>query len=100
LNYKKHLETIKKYLDKFSNLYYIGRPGRFKYNNQDHSMEMGIIAARSIIDGKRYDIERSGSESEYFEKGYIKENLKEKKSYYWMVLEDRGEYNSKREEKH
>lgn len=94
LNYQKNLDTIKKFLDNFSNLYYIGRPGRFKYNNQDHSMEMGIIAARSIIEGKRYDIDKTASEGEYFEKGQVKENLKEKRSYNWMILEDRGEYNN------
>jgi protoporphyrinogen oxidase len=72
LDYLKHLNIIKKYLDTFKNLYYIGRPGRYKYNNQDHSLEMGITAARSIIDNKRYDLDKIGSEDEYFEKGVIK----------------------------
>jgi protoporphyrinogen oxidase len=71
LNYQTNLQAIKNFLDQFENLYYIGRPGRFKYTNQDHSLEMGIIAARSIIDGKRYDIEHVGSTFEYFEKGNI-----------------------------
>jgi len=71
LDYKKHLGIIKSYLDKFSNLFYIGRPGRFKYTNQDHSLEMGILTARSILDKKRYDIEDVGSEKEYFERGYV-----------------------------
>ncbi len=55
---------------KFGNVIYIGRPGRFKYTNQDHSIEMGVMAARSIVDGKKYDIEQVGAETEYFEKGY------------------------------
>ena len=56
-------------LDRFANLYYIGRPGRFKYTNQDHSLEMGMLAAWSVVEGKRRDIEAVGSETEYFEKG-------------------------------
>lgn len=65
LNYTEKLRVIKKYLDKFSNLIYIGRAGRFKYCNQDHSLEMGILAARTIIERKKYDIE-SCRHSEYF----------------------------------
>lgn len=71
INYKTHLSKIKKYLDAFENLYYIGRPGRFRYNNQDHSLEMGIMAAKSIIDGIKYDVESIGEEKEYFEKGGV-----------------------------
>jgi len=33
---------------------------------------MGIMAARSIIEGKQYNIEEIGAEQEYFERGYIK----------------------------
>lgn len=71
LSYERHLNVLKKYLDQFENLYYIGRPGRFKYTNQDHSLEMGILAAKSVIDGKRRDIEAVGSEKEYFEAGSL-----------------------------
>ncbi len=71
LDYKKNLQLLKDYLDGFENLIYIGRPGRFKYTNQDHSIEMGVMAARSIIENKKYDIDSVGVESEYFEKGYV-----------------------------
>ena len=70
--YPKYLELIKNYLDRFSNLSYIGRPGRFRYNNQDHSLEMGILAAKGIIENRKYDFDKVGSEDEYFEKGIIK----------------------------
>lgn len=72
LNYRKNLDIIKRYLDRFKNLIYIGRPGRFKYTNQDHSLEMGILAAKGIIEGKRVDVEDVGAEKEYFEKGYVR----------------------------
>ena len=99
VNYMKYLKIVKNYLDGFSNIIYAGRPGRFKYNNQDHSMEMGILAAKSIIRGKKEDIDRIGSEEEYFEAGKvkIKEDAKEKKTYNWLILEDRGTCNKNEE---
>lgn len=69
LDYKQYLDVAKNYLNNIKNLFYIGRPGRFRYNNQDHSLEMGILAAKSIIEGKLYDIESVGQEKDYFEKG-------------------------------
>lgn len=72
LKYKEHLGKVKDYLMQFKNLQIIGRAGSFRYNNQDHALEMGIMAARSIIEGKQYNIEEIGAEQEYFEKGYIK----------------------------
>ena len=72
LNYHRNLEIIKNYLDKIENLIYIGRPGRFKYTNQDHSLEMGILAALSIIENKKQNFDDIGEENEYFESGYVK----------------------------
>lgn len=71
VDYQKYLSELKRYLDCFKNLYYIGRPGRFRYNNQDHSLEMGILAARSIVEGKRYNIEEIGDSKEYYESGTV-----------------------------
>ena len=70
LLYRIHLATILDWMDQFENFYAIGRPGRFRYTNQDHSLEMGILAARSILDGRRHNIEDVGKEQEYFERGY------------------------------
>ena len=72
LEYRDNLRKVKDYLNGFANLQYIGRSGRFKYTNQDHSIEMGILAARNIIEGaQKYDLEEVGTENDYFEKGYI-----------------------------
>jgi protoporphyrinogen oxidase len=71
IHYKEYLTKIKTYLDGFKNLYYIGRPGRFRYNNQDHSLEMGMLAAEGIIGGFKPDIERIGDEKEYYESGNL-----------------------------
>ena len=71
--YKDNVEKIRDYLDELENLIYVGRPGRFRYTNQDHSLEMGIIASRMILEGRRMDMDAVGAENEYFEKGPIYE---------------------------
>lgn len=71
LEYKEYLKTIMDYVDSFENLHAIGRPGRFRYNNQDHSLEMGFLAGQSIVDGKKYDFDSVGAEDEYYEKGDV-----------------------------
>ena len=86
LGYQDHLAKIKSWLDTFENLYYIGRPGRFRYNNQDHSIEMGMLAARGIVEHRRCDFDHIGGEKEYFEKGL----LQYRASFQHQVLEDRG----------
>ncbi len=72
LNYPENIQVVKDYLNQFDNLFYIGRPGRFKYTNQDHSLEMGIAAAESILQHQRLNLDNIGSDDEYFEKGDIK----------------------------
>jgi protoporphyrinogen oxidase len=72
LKYEENSGAVKKYLGNIKNLVLTGRGGCFKYNNQDHALEMGILAARSIIENKYYNIEEVGSGDEYFERGYIK----------------------------
>ena len=73
LHYLDRLEVVKRWLDRLENLIYVGRPGRFKYTNQDHSLEMGILASRSILQGIPIDLDQVGSENEYFEQGRIYE---------------------------
>lgn len=48
------IDTVTEYLDKFENLFLVGRNGMHKYNNQDHSMLTAITAVGNIID-KRTD---------------------------------------------
>lgn len=67
--YGEYLSGVTEYLDGFENLYAVGRPGRFRYNNQDHSLEMGIMAARSVTNGTPCDLDAVGTEKEYFEEG-------------------------------
>jgi protoporphyrinogen oxidase len=69
INYENRLQKVKDYLDQFENLIYIGRPGRFAWTNQDHSLEMGILAAKKIVEKKDINFDKIGGEKEYFEKG-------------------------------
>lgn len=69
--YKERLTPVLRYLEGFSNLFLAGRGARFRYTNQDHSLEMGILSAQSILRGVRLDVENVGGEREYFEKGYV-----------------------------
>ncbi len=43
--------VLRQYLDRFSHLYLIGRNGMHRYNNMDHSMMTGILAAEAISEG-------------------------------------------------
>jgi protoporphyrinogen oxidase len=49
-----------------ANLQLVGRNGMHKYNNQDHSMLTGILAARNIL-GERFDLWQVNVEEEYHE---------------------------------
>ncbi len=72
VNYRIPLEFIKNYLSSFVNFQTIGRNGLFRYNNMDHSIEMGLYAARNIIAGKRkFDIDSVNIEREYLEEKKI-----------------------------
>jgi hypothetical protein len=64
-----HIETIKTYLDRIEHLRVIGRYGSFKYNNQDHSILMGLLAAKEILEGSRQHLWSINTDSEYQEKG-------------------------------
>lgn len=69
--YKELLKPIKEFLTEFSNLTVIGRYGSFKYNNQDHSILMGLLAADNIIHGATNDLWNVNSDYEYQESSYI-----------------------------
>jgi protoporphyrinogen oxidase len=51
----KDIDKIKNYLFKIDNLYCIGRNGQHHYNNMDHSIKTGMIAAKEIINNQKDD---------------------------------------------
>ena len=65
--YSQHLQTITDYLDQIEGLFPIGRYGSFKYNNQDHSILMGIVAADEILQSKKPQLWAINTETTYQE---------------------------------
>lgn len=66
MGYEQPLELVKGEVKKFSNLQIIGRYGTFRYNNADHSIEMGIQAADKIL-GRPADPDAVNKAKEYQE---------------------------------
>jgi protoporphyrinogen oxidase len=71
--YKKLLKPIEEYLDGMKGLTVIGRYGSFKYNNQDHSILMGILAAENIASGAGNNLWAINTDYEYQESALITE---------------------------
>ena len=69
--YRKYLDIIRKSIDRYEDLSVIGRYGSFKYNNQDHSILMGINAAININGETQVDLWEINSDYEYQEKALI-----------------------------
>jgi protoporphyrinogen oxidase len=76
--YKENLKPIEDYLGTVKNLSIIGRYGAFKYNNQDHSILMGILAASNISQGTRHNLWDINTDYEYQESAKIDETGLEK----------------------
>jgi protoporphyrinogen oxidase len=64
--YKESLKIIRNYLEKFENLQTIGRSGMHRYNNMDHSMQTGILAAQNCC-GANHDLWAVNEEKNYLE---------------------------------
>jgi len=62
-------DKVRAYLDRFSNLYPVGRNGMHRYNNQDHSMLAANSAVSSILNGGagKGEIWQINSEDDYHE---------------------------------
>lgn len=60
---------IRNFVDRFENLFLIGRNGMHKYNNADHSMLTAMVAVENIIDGNtsKENIWQVNTEEEYHE---------------------------------
>ncbi len=63
------IAVIRAWLDRFENFLPIGRSGMFKYNNQDHAMATGILAARRALGLGDFDPWRVNIDGVYQEGG-------------------------------
>ncbi len=66
IGYDEPLAKIKAFVDTLENLQIIGRYGTFRYNNTDHSIETGLLAAKNIL-GEQHDLDRVNADQEYHE---------------------------------
>jgi len=71
--YRDAVEAIAAWLSRHPRLSVIGRYGAFKYNNQDHSILMGLLAAENIRGVASHDLWRANSDDEYQERSEITE---------------------------
>ena len=62
-------DTLRAWLDRFQNLFLVGRNGMHKYNNQDHSMLTAMLAVENIVAGRtdKSNLWAVNTEEEYHE---------------------------------
>lgn len=71
VGYRRHLAVIERYLGSIEGLFAAGRYGAFKYNNQDHSLHMGLLAARAIATGRPEALSEINTDPAYQESARI-----------------------------
>lgn len=64
-----HIGDIVEYINRFDNLYCVGRNGQHRYNNMDHSMATSFEAVRNIVNGisDKKNVWNVNTEQEYHE---------------------------------
>jgi len=68
-HYSIAVATVRDFIEReMPNLQLAGRNGMHKYNNQDHAMLTGLMAARNIM-GESYDLWRVNADAVYLEDG-------------------------------
>jgi len=67
--YVGHLRVLREWLDRFENLFLIGRNGMHRYNNQDHSMLAAMTAIDNLLAGRtdKGNLWAVNAEQEYHE---------------------------------
>ena len=71
LGIPKGVQPVQDFVSSIEGLAAIGRYGAFKYNNQDHSILMGLLAAENIHDGAKHDLWMINTDYEYQEAAVI-----------------------------
>jgi protoporphyrinogen oxidase len=69
--YRDHLRPVIEHVKQFARLQAIGRYGAFKYNNQDHSILMGVLAAENIVRDTGHDLWAINTDTEYQEAAIV-----------------------------
>ena len=66
LEYQKKISIVQNHLQKYEGIHTVGRGGTFRYNNADHSIEMGLLLGRRLL-GEKLDHMTVNTEAEYHE---------------------------------
>jgi protoporphyrinogen oxidase len=71
--YGERVDCIRQELEtRYPTLYFVGRNGMHKYNNQDHAMMTGLLTAENIALGNRvFDVWRVNADADYIESGTV-----------------------------
>ena len=77
-SYREHLAVLQDFIEGFENLQTVGRNGMHRYNNQDHSMLTGLLAAKNIL-GEKHNLWEINTERSYHE-DFTKEQWAELKA--------------------
>ncbi|HVT48560.1 MAG TPA: NAD(P)/FAD-dependent oxidoreductase [Vicinamibacterales bacterium] len=70
-DYQAHVATIRGWLNGIGGLYTVGRNGMHRYNNQDHAMLTGMLAAENVC-GAAHDLWQVNTERSYYEEQRVR----------------------------
>ena len=74
MGHRPHFDAVKEFARSFKNMRLIGRGGQYRYDNQDHAMLTGLLAARAA-NGQALDFWAVNEEEEYHEEVSVSRNL-------------------------
>ena len=70
-NYKEKLDPIQQFLKGIGSLHIIGRYGAYKYNNQDHSILMGMLAVENILSNASHNLWEINTDYEEYQESAL-----------------------------
>jgi protoporphyrinogen oxidase len=76
-DYRTALATVRAFVDGLENFHTIGRNGLHRYNNQDHAMLTGMLAARNLTLGEKNDLWSVNTDQEYHEEALVEDKAVE-----------------------
>jgi tetrahydromethanopterin S-methyltransferase subunit F len=76
-DYRAALATVRAFVDGLENFQTIGRNGLHRYNNQDHAMMTGMLAARNLTAGEKNDLWSVNTDQEYHEEALVEDKAVE-----------------------
>jgi protoporphyrinogen oxidase len=69
--YREVMKPLETYLNTVDGLHAIGRYGAYKYNNQDHSILMGMRVAEKLLEGARHDLWSINTDYETYQESSV-----------------------------